>query len=227
MEKESLGIFIYANREQSLESAKRMLTVDLKDLEATVEVDVASSGWLEVLLEGDDTEFGLNFLKSKYGSPSKRTKPDTIYGGYIKSVEEEYIVVDIGRNMKIPVENLINFGAGNAKQIATRFGLIPHFPIKVQLSKDEKTLEFANETVELLWKWKKSPLDRVIVNSSTRSKIKAAIKKTGHGRDILGVEIIGLLENVIVCKEGTDGPGIVAAIGPLLKSDMGVIKGNR
>jgi hypothetical protein len=225
MVRDCLGLFIYAKPEQSVISAKNLLSADLEDLDVSVEVRISSSGWLEVRLGGEDAEFGLNFLKEKYGSPTK--KPDTgiVYSGYLKSIKEEYLLIDIGREMKIPAINLTPLGTGNARQIATRFGLIPHFPVKVQLSKESHTLEFAAETIELLWKWKKSPLDRVIVNSSTRSKIKAAIRKKGHGKDILGVEKLGLLENIIVCKKGTDGPGIVASIGPLLKSEMGVIKG--
>lgn len=225
MEKGCLGIFVYSNPQQALISAKNLLSADLENLEANLEVNVNKSGWLEVRIGGEDAEFALNFLKTKYGFPAKKVESGIVYSGYIKSIEDDKILVDIGRTMNIPGSNLKPLGQGNAKQVSTRFGLIPYFPVKVQLSKHDNTLEFANETIEMLWKWKKSPMDRVIINSSTRSKIKAAIKKTGHGRDILGVEKLGLLENVVVCKEGTDGPGIVAEIGPLLKSEMGVIRG--
>ncbi|MDK2892271.1 DUF2110 family protein [Methanohalophilus sp.] len=225
MEKACLSIFVYTNFQQSLISAKRFLSAELEDLEASLEVDVDKSGWLEVRIDGEDAKFALNFLKTKYGSPAKKAEAGIVYNGYIKSVEEDKILVDIGKIMSIPRKNLKNLGTGNAKQVATRFGLIPYFPVKVQLAKEGNILEFAAETVDMLWKWKKSPMDRVVINSSTRSKIKAAIKKTGHGRDILGVEKLGLFENVVVCKEGTDGPGIVAEIGPLLNSDMGVIRG--
>ncbi|MBP2029676.1 hypothetical protein J2755_000596 [Methanohalophilus levihalophilus] len=225
MEKDCIALFIYANPQQTLVAAKNLISDELKDLEANADTVISSSGWLEVHLEGEDAEFALNFLKSKYGSPTKKPEPEIVYNGYIKSVEGEELLIDIGKVMRMPVQNLKSLGTGNAKQIAARFGLIQHFPVKVRLSKDGKTLEFADETIDLLWKWKKSPMDRVIANSSTRSKIKSAIKKTGHGRDIFGVEKLGLLENVIVCKEGTDGPGIVAEIGPLLKSEMGVIRG--
>jgi hypothetical protein len=58
----------------------------------------------------------------------------------------------------------------------------------------------------------------------TRSELKAAIKKTGHARDIFGIERLGLMEHIITCREGTDGPGIVAAIGRHVKGELGVIK---
>jgi len=46
------------------------------------------------------------------------------------------------------------------------------------------------------------------------------------GRDIYEIERLGLLEHAIVCREKTDGPGIVAEIGPYLKSEMGVVIGD-
>ena len=76
------------------------------------------------------------------------------------------------------------------------------------------------------WKWKKASTDRVTVNGATRSEIKYSIKKTGHSRDIYGIERLGLLEHDIVCRENTDGPGIVASIGPFLHSEIGVVIGD-
>ena len=76
------------------------------------------------------------------------------------------------------------------------------------------------------WMWKKASTDRVTVNGATRSEIKYAIKKTGHSRDIYGIERLGLLEHAIVCRENTDGPGIVASIGPRLQSEIGVVIGD-
>jgi hypothetical protein len=64
----------------------------------------------------------------------------------------------------------------------------------------------------------------VIANSVTRSELKAAIKKTGHARDIYGIERLGLMEHMITCRENTDGPGIVAAIGKLVKGELGVVR---
>jgi hypothetical protein len=116
-------------------------------------------------------------------------------------------------------------GNGTAKQIAARFGMIRHLPVKVEII-DEKANEgaFTKEQVDLWWNWKKSDQDRVIANSVTRSELKAAIKKTGHARDIYGIERLGLMEHMITCRESTDGPGIVAAIGKLVKGELGVVR---
>ena len=101
-------------------------------------------------------------------------------------------------------------------------------PVEIEVFEANKKIKarFTKKQLDLWWSWKKASTDRVIVNAATRSEIKSAIKKTGHGRDIYEIERLGLLEHAIVCRENTDGPGIVAAIGPRLKSEMGVVIGD-
>ncbi|NIS37526.1 MAG: DUF2110 family protein, partial [Actinobacteria bacterium] len=61
---------------------------------------------------------------------------------------------------------------------------------------------------------------RVNVNSATRSEVRATVNRAGHADDIVTVERLGLLEQSVVCAEGTDPPGILAAIGPHLPAEM-------
>jgi len=100
-------------------------------------------------------------------------------------------------------------------------------PVEIEVFEANRKVKarFTKKQLDLWWGWKKAATDRVTVNGATRSEIKSAIKKTGHGRDIYEIERLGLLEHAIVCREKTDGPGIVAAIGHRLKSEMGVIIG--
>jgi hypothetical protein len=60
----------------------------------------------------------------------------------------------------------------------------------------------------------------VNVNSATRAEVRATVNRAGHARDIVTVERIGLLEQSIVCKEGTDPPGLLAAIGEYLPAEI-------
>jgi hypothetical protein len=60
----------------------------------------------------------------------------------------------------------------------------------------------------------------VNVNSSTRSEIRATVNRAGHANDIVTVERLGLLEGSIVCREGTDPPGLLASIGEYLPAEL-------
>ncbi|MDG6243238.1 MAG: DUF2110 family protein [Methanolobus sp.] len=216
---------IYGNRERALHSAEVLINNELGELDATGEYSICENNWLLVNVKGEDSEFASNFLASKFGTPVLEIAENEIYQGVIHKILENEIIVDVGILISIPQKNLSTLGNGTAKQIAMRFGIIGHLPVIIQIT-DEKTKEgvFTKQQVDKWWSWKKSEQDRVIANSVTRSELKAAIKKTGHGRDIYGIERLGLMEHMITCRENTDGPGIVAAIGRLVKGELGVIR---
>jgi len=60
----------------------------------------------------------------------------------------------------------------------------------------------------------------VNVNSATRGETRATVNRAGHAQDIVTVDRLGLLEQSIVCAEGTDPPGLLAAIGSYLPAEM-------
>ncbi|MGP8320123.1 MAG: DUF2110 family protein [Methanosarcinaceae archaeon] len=216
---------IYGSYDRVVRSIESVIANDIKDIDASAEIHANSDGRVKVDITGEDDEFCANYLLSKYGSPIKKAEAGEEYKGYIHSINENGIVVDIGIKVIITLDELKPLGTGEVKQIASRFGIIPHLPVTVEIVKvdgDTKVC-FTKTQVDMWWKWKKSGTDRVIANSVTRSELKAAIKNTGHARDIYGIERIGIMEHAIVCREKTDGPGIVADIGPLLRSELGVI----
>ena len=216
---------IYSSYDRVVRSVESVIANDIKDIDASVEIHANSDGRVKVDITGEDDEFCANYLLSKYGSPIKKAEAGEVYKGYIHSINENGIVVDIGIEVIITLDELKPLGTGEVKQIASRFGIIPHLPVTVEIVKvdGDTKMCFTKTQVDMWWKWKKSVTDRVIANSVTRSELKAAIKNTGHARDIYGIERIGIMEHAIVCREKTDGPGIVADIGPLLRSELGVI----
>ena len=58
----------------------------------------------------------------------------------------------------------------------------------------------------------------MIVLGAPFSDVVAAIKTSGHIRDIITIEPIGLLEQVILCKLGTRAKGLIPIIGTKLPS---------
>lgn len=216
------------NRERMADLLKTLVENELKDLEVKVEISITSENWVEFSLEGEDEEVSANFLISRYGTPAKRVEVGKTYRGFLQAPGEDAFLVNVGILVRVEMDELKALGSGKPTQIASRFGLIPHLPIEVEVIEANKKVKarFTKKQLDLWWSWKKASTDRVIVNAATRSEIKSAIKKTGHGRDIYEIERLGLLEHAIVCRENTDGPGIVAAIGPRLKSEMGVAIGD-
>ncbi|HET7324598.1 MAG TPA: DUF2110 family protein, partial [Halococcus sp.] len=61
---------------------------------------------------------------------------------------------------------------------------------------------------------------RVNVNSATRGEVRATVNRAGHAGDIVTVERLGLLEQSIVCADGTDPPGLLSSIGGYLPAEL-------
>lgn len=215
---------VYGNKERALHSAEVLIDNELKELDASAKLSISDDNWIIADIDGDDSEFATNFLMQKFGTPVTKLSRNETYMGVIRQIHQKEIIVDIGTLITIPQKNLMILGGGTAEQITTRFGIIRHLPVKIEIT-DEKARQgtFTKAQADIWWGWKKSEQDRVIANSVTRSELKAAIKKTGHARDIYGIERLGLMEHMITCRENTDGPGIVAAIGRSVKGELGVI----
>jgi hypothetical protein len=84
---------------------------------------------------------------------------------------------------------------------------------------EEGRARLADAERDRLFDWTRGA-GRVNVNSATRSEVRATVNRAGHAEDIVTVERLGLLEQSIVCREGTDPPGLLASIGGYLPSEL-------
>ncbi len=228
MNKITLCIKVYGNEKKTVDTISVTIANELKELAVKAMITVSEDRWTVVEIEGEDEEFASNLLIRQYGTPTSIPEEGNVYKGFIDAIEEDRIVVDIGTKVSIASENMQYLGTGSARQIAARFGMIRYLPVEIEIMNDPSKLQgkFSKYQADIWWQWKKAGHDRVTANNITRSELKAAIKRTGHARDIYGTERLGIMEHAIVCRETTDGPGIVAAIGRLVPSELGVIIGS-
>ncbi|MFX0181114.1 MAG: DUF2110 family protein, partial [Candidatus Hodarchaeota archaeon] len=61
-------------------------------------------------------------------------------------------------------------------------------------------------------------IEAVFVSGETKGQVKKAIIRKGHLRDIVSIDRFGFLENIIILKDNTSAPGIIADIGKNLKN---------
>jgi Uncharacterized protein conserved in archaea len=218
---------VYGSEENAIRSLTAYMDAELKELDVSYQISVQKKRFA-VSLEGGDEEICANLLYQTFGKPIKKSEMliGVDYKGYISKIESDQIFVNVGFDILIS-SSLEVLGTGSTGQIASRFGMILYLPVTIQLNPDFETASFSKEQADLWWSWKKASTDRVFVNGATRSQVKAVLQRTRHGRDVYGVEKLGLTECVIICKEKTDGPGIVSAIGKRLPSQMGVLIGGK
>jgi len=110
------------------------------------------------------------------------------------------------------------------KELVRLFCFYDYFPIQVKLFEDITTgnesvnARLSESQLSFFKKCIRSRFDRLIILGSLISDVQRAVKLSRHYRDIIRIESLGTLEQVILCKLGTDAVGLIPKIGRSLKT---------
>jgi hypothetical protein len=195
-----------------------MLANELDGLEVEWDVGLRHDGFPSVTVDGPDQTAARNLLREAWGEITEHRQPGETYVGTLSSWDDEGIELDAGEPVRIPAEEL-GLGQGTPAQIRERFGLVQHLRLRFVEPEGEAPPRLADAERDRLFDWTRGN-GRVNVNSATRSEVRATVNRAGHADDIVTVERLGLLEQSIVCAEGTDPPGLLAAIGEYLPAEL-------
>ncbi len=204
-------------RSRALDGMDAMLRDDLGELDVEWTVGVRDDDFVSVTVEGADEAVARNLLRERWGEvPSDgRLADGETYTGTLESWDEDGFVLDAGTRVRIPTAEL-GLGRGSASQIRDRFGLVQHLPLEFVYGEPSRLSDAERDR---LFDWSRGQ-GRVNVNSTTRGEARATVNRAGHAADIVTVERLGLLEQSIVCAEGTDPPGLLASIGQHLPAEL-------
>lgn len=202
-------------RERALDSLASLVANDVADLEVDFEVGLREDGFPSVTLDGADEAVARNLLRERWGEITPHFETGETYVGTLESWDEETLTLDAGRPVSIHRDHL-GLGPGEAGQIRTRFGLVQHVPLRFVYGDPPRLAESEQDR---LYDWTRGT-GRVNVNSATRAEVRATVNRAGNAQDIVTVERLGLLEQSIVCREETDPPGLLSAIGSYLRSEL-------
>lgn len=202
-------------RDRALDSLRSQLDDELGDLDVEYTVGVRDDDFVSVTITGDDATVARNVVRESWGEVTPHFETGETYVGTLESWDDEGFVLDAGERVRIPASEL-GLGQGTPSQIRDRFGLVQHLPLQFVYDDPPR---LADETRDRLYDWTRGD-GRVNVNSATRSEVRATVNRAGHARDIVTVERLGLLEQSIVCAEGTDPPGLLSSIGQYLPAEL-------
>ncbi|KYH25756.1 hypothetical protein HAPAU_24340 [Halalkalicoccus paucihalophilus] len=204
-------------REQALDGLRSLVANTVGDLDVEYDVGVRHDDFPTVSIEGQDAVIARNALREEFGEITDEFREGETYVGTLQSWDDEGFVLDAGREVRIPTDEL-GLGQGRPAQLVERFGLVQHLPMRFVYG-GERDSRLADEERDRLYEWTRGT-GRVNVNNATRGEVRATVNRAGHAKDIVTVERLGLLEQSVVCREGTDPPGLLAAIGPHLTSEL-------
>jgi hypothetical protein len=208
-------------RDRALDGLRSMVADELDDLDATVEIGVRHDDFVVVTVGGEDAVVARNLLVERWDevpAADEELVDDEEHVGTLESWDEDEFVLDAGREVRIPADEL-GLGPGDPTQIKERFGLVQHLPMRF-VAGDPPRLADAER--DRLYDWSRGD-GRVNVNSATRAEVRATVNRAGHAEDIVTVERLGLLEHSIVCRESTDPPGLLASIGRHLPAELACV----
>ena len=202
-------------RDRSLKSLRSLIDNRIGDLDVAVDVRLRDDDFPAVTLDGPDATAAENALREEWGAIPERLEAGETYVGTLDSWDDDALVLDAGREVRIPAGEL-GLGPGDPESVRTRFGLVQHLPLRFVYDDPPR---LADEERDRLYDWQRGN-GRVNVNSATRAEVRATVNRAGHAQDIVTVERLGLLEQSIVCTEDTDPPGLLAGIGEYLPAEL-------
>lgn len=205
------------SREQALDGLDSLVRNAIGDLDVEWTVGIRHDDFPTVSVEGEDATVARNALREEWGEITDEFRKGEAYVGTLQSWDDDGFVLDAGREIRIPTDEL-GLGQGRPAQLVERFGLVQHLPMRFVYGGEDGS-RLADEERDRLYEWTRGT-GRVNVNNATRGEVRATVNRAGHAKDIVTVERLGLLEQSVVCREGTDPPGLLAAIGPHLTSEL-------
>ena len=209
-------------RERALGSLRSLVDNDVGDLDVEVDIGVRDDDFVAVTVSGPDAVAARNVLAETWGEIPDGIEAGETYVGTLEAWDDEGYVLDVGRGREVRIPSAeLGLGPGTPSQIRDRFGLVQHVPLRFVAGDESEGAphRLADEERDRLFEWTRGS-GRVNVNSATRGEVRATVNRAGHARDIVTVERLGLLEQSVICGEGTDPPGLLASIGKHLPSEL-------
>ncbi|MEM2926544.1 MAG: DUF2110 family protein [Candidatus Bathyarchaeia archaeon] len=224
--------------EEARQALLSILRDALKGLDAHPKIlGVTKTGWAMVELKGSDGEAAENLLKRIVGTVPRalsELKDRTECRGRILELKEELgILVNVGIEEPDIYDALISLSSLRkqladgrrlgVRDLANLYGLhegipleVRIFPHRIEAIRKVLEAELTDRQLDAIFQWRRLGLDRVLVVGVTTGTVRKALKATGCERYILRIERLGVLENALLCKLGTEAPGILHTLAKAL-----------
>ena len=202
-------------RERALQSLRTLVDDVIGDLAVEVTIGVRRDEFPSVTIQGEDEVVARAALREEWGEITPNLRTGDTYVGTLEQWDEDGFYVDAGQRILIPTAHL-GLGPGRPAQLVDRYGLVQHQRLEFVYDSPSRLADAAHDR---LYGFRRDT-GRITINSVTRGEVHATVNRAGHANDIVTIDRLGLLEQSIVCKPGTDPPGLLAALGPYLPGEM-------
>ncbi|MEM3695950.1 MAG: DUF2110 family protein [Candidatus Bathyarchaeia archaeon] len=222
--------------ESQLELVEKSIKSILKGLKVETKIcEITPRGMVQINVSGEDEKAALHYLDKEIGicpasfeNLNKYSEAKGRITSLNKSKTELYVNIGIASpivDATIPLQRL-QAQLADGRKIALKklielYGFCEHLPIIIKIldiNKDKNFIEamLSESQISKYKKWTKSFLDRLIILGISPLELRLALKRARINRDIINIEPLGLFENAVACKLGTDAVGLIPKIGKIL-----------
>ncbi|MFX1239115.1 MAG: DUF2110 family protein [Promethearchaeota archaeon] len=129
---------------------------------------------------------------------------------------------DVLLNLVTLREQLCNGKELSVREIIKEYDFIENFPVYLKIIKIDPEAnkiqgELSKKTLDIFRKIVSENIEGIVASGTTKNQFKKALLNSGHLRDIILMERYTFLEHLVLLKEKTDAPGIIARIGKDLR----------
>lgn len=217
--------------ENNLKSILKGLDVEAKVLETT------SHGWLQISISGEDETVALRYLTDEIGvcpTDLANVARFSTVKGYLNRIDRSAneLRVDVGIFSPEHVDAIIPLSTLQAQLADGRKLALPKFvelfdfhknlPLTIKIcdmNKENGTIEaeLSERQLALYRSWTMSLLDRLLILGASINEVLVALKKAHYDREVVKIESLGMFEQTVMCKLGTDAAGLIPRIGRNLR----------
>jgi len=224
----------------SPETFERICSSLVKGLKVQLRfVGTTDRGWIQLEVSGEDETVALSLLDREIGfapaSLDELQKFSVVRGKIVfANRSSDGLCVDLGVVSPQICDVILSEKALRAlltdgkklklHNLVKLFCLYDNMPLEIKITKEVKresnTVEalLSEAQLSLFRSWIRSRFDRLIILGSLFSEVEQAVKLSRHSRDVIKTESLGVLEQVVLCKLGTDAVGLIPKLGRYLKS---------
>ncbi|MCL2172459.1 MAG: DUF2110 family protein [Candidatus Bathyarchaeota archaeon] len=236
----SLTLLTKVYNKGQLKQIEMSLQATFEDLDAQIQVlDKPVNRWVKVQVTGEDENVAKSYITKQIGicpNSIEEITVNTEWKGYLQKINTpEGLTVDIGILEQKPIyahiplntiqTQLLNGADIPLKKITELFALGIDLPVSIKIKNIQATAaenvieaEFSPIQLELFKNWQNSLLDRLLILGITTDEATATIERTRLNRDVISIEPLGLFEQVLTCKLGTDATGLIPRIGRYMRN---------
>jgi len=204
----------------------------LSGLDVSTILGVTSSGFVNAEVWGPDSEFSIELIKREMGLSPRNLSEVQVndnFKAYVTGINKkrESLEVELGpvsTNVKSEVTRealmaqLCDGRDTPIERVTQTYCIQEGVPLLVRITSIDPARRhieawISDDQIARFDQWRRERFHRIIAVGGSQDRLREAVSVSKVERDVIEIEELSFTANSLVCKLGTDAPGIIPKIG--------------